>query len=409
MNRLKLKTDKIGILLLYLYVFFSYIAHDIVFPSILNTIFLYMFIIWGVYTILQTMRLRVSAYSKWYFAFLVYSMGIVLYSPKIEFLKNSQFYLMIVTLVLTYLIVTTIKTESDFKGIAWCYSISSFALVVLLFFTGNLVATQDNRLGGEIVGNANTFAGMIMVAVMFELWLLIYATVNKMFLKCLLVCMLALNMYAMFLSGGRKFIIVPIFYLYVLLIIKRDKKGRRKVFKYTCLILLIMVSLYFLMMKIPVFYDIVGYRMQFLINSMIGKGEIGTSASLRSIMKAAAIKKWLSSPVWGYGFDSFKYYNLSVTGFSMYSHCNYTELLYNGGVFYFIIYYGFYAWMLRKLWKLRKLMRTEYLAFAVSIVLSVALFDYGAVAYSVANIQILLCLSYKVLEFKSKKYVRECM
>ena len=54
--------------------------------------------------------------------------------------------------------------------------------------------------------------------------------------------------------------------------------------------------------------------MEGLINTFLGVGNAEASAESRGIMIAIGLKKWLDSPIWGYGFDSFKYYNLATTG-----------------------------------------------------------------------------------------------
>lgn len=400
---IKVSFQKIGLFLLYLYIFFSYTAQDIIFPSKLNTIFLYCFLIWGVLEVFITKRLEISAYSKWYLLFFLYSMFLVLYSPKIEFFANEEMYLILVTFILTYTISLVIKNFEDFKGVCWCFSISSFVFVGVLYFTGNLVATQSNRLGGDIVGNANTFSSMLMVAVMCTIWLLIYNTKGNFILKIILSLILVCNEYAMLLSGGRKFIIIPIIFLYILLLLKKDSFGRTKVLKYTIIICVIIFILYNLMMNIPEFYDIIGYRMQGLINSFTGNGKVDGSAQIRHVMKVLAIERWKYSPLWGFGFDSFKFYNQSVTGHFYYSHCNYTELLYNGGIIYFLMYYFLFIICFKKIWKYRKKMNTKYLAFSFATLLCVIIFEYGAVTYNLTNIHIMLCLAAKLLEIRKEE------
>lgn len=403
MQILKIKTPTLGIIFLCSYIFFSYTAQGIVIPRILNTVSLYLFVLWGIVKIIVRKKVQIGGYTKWYTCFLIFSIFIMIYSPKFDLFSNSEMHLMFVTIVLTYLVYVAVQTEGDLKKLFWCYSIASFVLITILYFTGNLVASQSNRLGGDIVGNANTFAGMIMVAVMYEMWLLVYETDRKKILKIILIAMLLLNTYAMLLSGGRKFIIIPIIFFYILLIMKKNSSGRRSIIKYTVIIILIIAVLYSLMMNIPMLYDVVGYRMQFLVNSITGRGEIGESASIRSLMKTMAIKRWISSPLWGYGFDSFKYYNQTVTGHQMYSHCNYTELLYNGGLLYFFLYYSFYIYQLKYIWKYRKIVDTKNLAFSLAVLISLFIFDYGAVAYSLTNVQIMLCLVCKILQISVKK------
>ena len=156
-----------------------------------------------------------------------------------------------------------------------------------------------------------------------------------------------------------------------------------------------------LIMKVPVFYQTIGYRMESYILGIQGIEEQGASAAIREKMRNMAITKWWNKPLFGYGFDSFKHYNITVTGHKFYSHCNYTELLYNGGIFYFLSYYWIY-WSLYKKALLNKYGQLKYRAFAAGVMVCFLIFDYGCVSYSMAFVQIMVALSLRVLDFKEQ-------
>lgn len=83
-----------------------------------------------------------------------------------------------------------------------------------------------------------------------------------------------------------------------------------------------------------------------------------------------AVNKWDRSPIWGYGFDSFKYYNRLMTGHFYYSHNNYIELLYDLGIIGFAIYYWFYWKLFYVAWKGKNSCTPEIRAFVIGIVFS---------------------------------------
>ena len=114
--------------------------------------------------------------------------------------------------------------------------------------------------------------------------------------------------------------------------------------------------------------------------------------------------KWMDSPIWGYGFDSFKYYNRLMTGHFYYSHNNYIELLYDLGIIGFAIYYWFYWKLFYVAWKGKNSYTPEIRAFVIGIVFSMLVFEYGAVNYTVTSTQIMLFFAYTLL--KEPRYER---
>ncbi len=392
--------EKIGLLLLGIYLFFSFNAHDIVIPTKYVQLSLYALLGWGVLSVFLKRNVKINIYIIWYFIFLCWSVITMMYSPETN-IFGGEMRLIIVAFITAFIFQLFVNDEGDFEKVAWFCAISAFVLVATLHFTGNLVADANNRLGGDIMGNANNFAGMIMYAVMFEIWLIVYKK-YALPVKICLFAMILVNYYALVLSAGRKFFVLPIIFLYILLLYKRDKKGRVHTIKYTLFIIALVAVLYYLLMNVPMFYDTIGYRMESLINGTLGVSEHGYSAAIREAMRNLAIEKWMDNPIVGHGFDSFKYLAREEFHHFFYSHCNYTELLYNGGVIYFVIYYWIYYKLIKTVLE-RKYVDSKYRAFAMGIALSLLVFDYGAVTYSISYVQFLIALSFVVLDFKTDK------
>ena len=142
---------------------------------------------------------------------------------------------------------------------------------------------------------------------------------------------IAVIVYALMLSAGRKYFIVPFIFLYVLLLMNQQSGFALNALKYTLLMGVLIFVLYSVIMRTPILYNAIGIRMEQLINSVVGKGPVDTSSIVRSQMRSAAIKGWMKRPIFGYGFNTFQYLRSPelLNGASHgYSHCNYTELLY---------------------------------------------------------------------------------
>lgn len=392
-----LNLDKIGILLLSIYVFFSFTAHDIVIPLKIVSFALYAFLVWGVLVVFMKRNAEIGVHTMWYFAFMCWSFITAFYSPEFKLLDGS-FRLMIVALVTSFFFQLYVNNEERFVLVAWLFCFSSFVLVGILYFTGNLVIDAGNRLGEEVLGNANAFAGMLMYAVMFEMWLIVYKRYNVLLKGCLLLMIMA-DYYALTLSGGRLAFVVPMVFLYILLLCKQDDRGRRHTIRYTLYIVVLIAIIFQMMMTVDVFYDTLGYRMESLINGTMGIEKQGTSAEIRAKMRTLAIENWMEKPILGYGFDSFKYLAQRELNHFFYSHCNFTELLYNGGIVSFLLYYWIYFKLLNLIYKAKNV-SIKYKAFAISVALSFLVYDYGIVTYNVAYVQIILAIAFKCLEFK---------
>jgi len=207
------------------------------------------------------------------------------------------------------------------------------------------------------------------------------------------------EMYSLVLSGGRKFFIVPFIFLYILLWFKEDKRGRRHIIFYTILFAALLFGVVWLIMNVPTLYNAIGVRMEGFVQNLMGEGGDSSSA-IRETIRHLAWDKWWDRVFFGYGFDSFKYLAEQEVGHFYYSHCNYTELLYSGGIFYLILYYGFYVALL---WKalMRRHIAVPYRAFSVGVVLCFLVFDYGAVTYNGTLTVILLMLANSVTFFET--------
>ena len=305
---------------------------------------------------------------------------------------------MIVNFILVFILTQMPLTSARFDSVMITYMLSSVALIIILFLTGNL-SDDSGRLGQTLFGNANIMAIMLMFSAFCAIW--IFLSTNRKLWRLASFFSLLVIYFGMFLSGGRKYIVVPVVFAYVLLLSKETKSGkRRKIIPTTILLAIIAVALFLLIMKVPAFYNTIGYRFEGFFALLTGEGEVDSSTSLRMEMISAGWDKWKSSPILGYGFDSFKYYNLeNVTGNFYYSHNNFIELLYNQGIVGFIGYYWFYAYIVIS--ALKKKTDSMNKGFAIGIVASLLLFEYFGITYSATTVQFMLFFAYNRLNATS--------
>lgn len=394
---IRINGANIGLALSIIYILSTYIATNIVLSTVYQTYSLYALIAWGVMHIFaQVIRKKkagINSYSSWYGAFLAISFFTMLYSKEFSVFSGA-FYKMIVVFALTLFIYSSIDSDKSLRCVCWAYIIGSISLFLILYSKGQLKLGLYERLGnGIIVGNANGLAIMMMIPVLYSLWLLIYGNYRGI-IKVILLLAVAVDIYVIMLTGGRKYIIVPVVFLYTLYISKSERNKQLKMIKYTLITIAIVYLLYYLMMNVDSLYSVIGRRMEGMINGYLGRGTLEASAKGRDNLRNFAFSHWLGSPLWGYGFDSYKYYAQEKFGLFAYSHCNFTEMLHNGGIIAFAAYYWIYYVILKRGIRSNHSM-PSYKALAIAVIISLLLIDYGGITYDSLYEQIMLMIVVK--------------
>lgn len=397
----KISSDKLWFFLLVGYIVTGYFAQDVLLPAIVNSIMLYAFLAYSALAILCSGKIKTSPVISWEIVCLIFAFFAMLYSPSFSVLGGT-YYALIVNFVIIFILTQMPWTEKRFDMVMKTFVASAAGLIVLLALTGNLEdSSETGRLGQELTGNANILAMMLMVGAFYAFWILLSSNSGKS-VKIFAIISLIIIYIGMFLSGGRKYIIVPIIFMYFLLINKSSTSSRKHIIKNTVIIAGILMLLYWLITNVPEFYNIIGRRFEGFFALFNESEQADDSTLLRKEMIEAGWKKWQESPLWGFGFDSFKYYNAAeVTGHMYYSHNNFIELLYNQGLIGFIAYYAFYAYLFIKALKIKK--NSNRKGFALGVVFSLLLFEYFGIAYSVTPIQLMLFFAFYSLNFEIKE------
>ena len=387
MPEFKISIEKIWFGLLAIYLFVGYLSNDVFLPTIMQSVALYLFLAFSVFAIIVSGKIKLSPILYWQVVCLALAFFAMLYSPEIKILGGA-YYSLIVNFILIFIFSQMPWTKERLDFVFVIYALAAVALILLLAITGNLIdESESGRLGTELMGNSNHLATILMISAICAFWILI--STDKKNLKLLMMLSLIVIYLGMFLSGGRKFVVIPIVFAFVLMLFKVDKNGRRHIIKSVLIIACILLGIYLLMMKVPFFYESIGYRFDGFFALFGESGDVDGSTRVRFEMIEAGFKGWLDSPIWGHGFDSFKFYNeAEVTGNFYYSHNNYIELLFNQGIIGFFAYYGFYIYLLFAAFRTRK--KLIYKGFVIGVILAFFIFEYFGVTYSITSIQTML-------------------
>lgn len=387
----KSKNKKINIPLYFLYV---YIALIYILPPLNISVSWSSFSMWVMLAvtlisiILNPNKLKILPYYWWYMSLILLALFSAFYAIDSAHTLSS-IYIMLVPLGLSLAFCTIIETQKEIKNIIICLSISGFVLFIIILLTNNL--QPDERLGQSLFGNTNVFAAIEMIALLSSIWLAISKNAKT---KLLYILISFSQIYLLFLSGGRKYILVPLVFLYILFILKKDKKNKSKIIKYTIIFGVILFLGYVVIMNVPKLYDSIGYRMEGFFGVFIGQGnDVTNSDQGRVLMIESGFRYFLQRPIFGWGNNSFMLLFGADTGYYLYSHNNFIELLVNLGLVGFLLYYSFYAYLINKLWKIKNdenSLKEFFLAFIISILF----FEIGAITYCYQNIiSILIALA----------------
>lgn len=191
-----------------------------------------------------------------------------------------------------------------------------------LFLSGNFY-----RMGDSIVGNVNSSA----MAFSFLLLPIYYVFFIKQEIKIVGIISLGIGLFLIVISGSKIAILFNIVIIIYILI-------KRKTFYTYVYIFLAFVLVFFNLEKLNVLFERFGDLIYDIFNFQ-ENGSSSTNLRIRFI-KTALIKFW-NEPIFGHGWNSFSrlYGYVAIYKKNLYSHCNYTELLFSFGIMGFSIYY----------------------------------------------------------------------
>lgn len=280
-------------------------------------------------------------------------------------------------LLMIYAIVQYIYMNKDVSRVLQLMELSIFSatLFVVVLSLGSITR---GRLGGGTEMNSNELALLCVYGLILSLYLrkigklAIYAYWFK----------IAFYVLSIVLTGSRKGIIM-IALAFVLINYFLNKKKFIKTIPQTVIVLAIG---YILIMNVEFLYNIVGVRIENLINLVldgsVGDGSLKSRQTLIDIGMTYIEKK----PWTGYGYDCFKLISGIDSGgkvrgdkYGYYSHNNYIELLFGGGIIGFTLYYIPMVYLLVKLFKsLKKDICIPYLLTILIVKLAI---EYAYVSY----------------------------
>lgn len=144
------------------------------------------------------------------------------------------------------------------------------------------------------------------------------------------------------------------------------------------LISIVSIILIVLVIKIDLFYNLIGYRVESLLYGFMGDEDIAdSSANTRLMFIELGWEKFSENPWLGFGLSTFGV----LTGFDTYAHNNYVELLVGVGIVGTLIYYFYHLFLLFKLPSLSRKNHKSAAPLFLGFLIAIMITNYGNVSY----------------------------
>lgn len=258
------------------------------------------------------------------------------------------------------------------KAIMWGgYIITIFAfltdstsIIIAIMSGGRLPSSFDNV---NAVGLLCAFS--IIISVYFILnrndWLLVVMNIPTLIL--LAAC------------GSRKAMVILVAGCFAVYLMKSDNKNKKTIiFRLIVTVVLLFIVLS-IISQISLFAGL-NERMEGLIAMVTGEGEVDHSAMVRQEMSQLGYSIFFEHPIVGIGMGNAHIIDAKVLGEDCYLHNNYAEVLANGGIIGFCLYYGMYYIVLKKT-KMLGGFKTDEGRILLIMLFSILVADVGLVSY----------------------------
>jgi len=284
---------------------------------------------------------------------------------------------LLLNFMMIYAIVQYIAMQQKIVNILHITEFSIFIVAMVVIILSLETITQG-RLGSDSTINGNVLSMLCVYGFVLTLYL---RKVDKFSLG---ICGMKLVFYtlAILLSGSRKGLIMIV----LAILIINFLFGRRKLVRNMLATIIILGTGYILVMKVEVLYNIIGVRVESLITLLTEGTTADGSLKSRQQLIDTGLYYIKQKPWTGYGYDCFKLISgiggrgkVSSGEFGYYSHNNYIELLFSGGIIGFGLYYAPMVQLLQSL--LSNIKKNVCVPYLIAIFVSKLAVEYAYVSY----------------------------
>ena len=268
---------------------------------------------------------------------LIYVFAVSLVSPEGSANMTKMIIFQLLICMCLFMYILTSPKSIDTLIILMSLGVLIMCITILtdeeLFNTLTAAARDDSTYYTLGDNNRNTIGIILGLGALYMLYLG-FAKNKLWFIPMVVVIIIGL------ITGSRK-VVIAVFcgiLLFVFLYLKFfPRKGAfRKIAIALAVILLLGLMLY-ACFAVDVLYNIIGFRLEGLLETLTGRGEGEASAEIRYHMIEKAMEMFFQKPIFGWGIEGFA----ANSGFGVYSHNNFTETLVSFGIVGFVLLYSY--------------------------------------------------------------------
>lgn len=339
------------------------------------------FLIW-VNVLMKNKKIKINNFSIMYTLFIISCIVSIFYAEdgNTSFIRTRT---LILSFVLMFSLLNYINSIEMIKKILSYFVISGFLMSTFILFTSDF--SHVTRMGSEI-GNVNTIGMLINLSAVISFYHILETKSYK------LLPIFIINTISILLTGSRQSLIFLVISI-VFLLFFVSKGSIMKKTKYLFIGLSILIFTFYLIYNVPIFYQIIGVRMESLLELLSGRGTSEGSLNTRTSMLKFGIDWFKDQPLLGYGVDNYRYLlNNRVSRFT-YSHNNIIELLVGIGIVGTFYYFAALFIVLKGLFKITNSKSNNIQYLFITILISYLVMSISSVYYYDKSFNIILAVS----------------
>lgn len=342
-----------------------------------NSNFVYLWLVYaiflGISVMIMIMKNKLLLFTELRFQvfFLVYCLISNLWA-KYTGLQFPRFILLMS--IFAICICQCLYTKPDYKTMIHALIIGGIATSCYVLFSNGLAnyieSVMSGRRTGRDIMQLNGLGSFTAIVIVLSFGMLITQKHKIFYLFSML-----LNLFVLFGAASRMslfMLISGILVLSYIIFVVWPKKKTIGFIKFILIVALIIYLLWFIMSSLPIFSNILE-RFTSTLSFFLADSDYAEGTQLRGSLITLGINAFLEHPILGIGYNNARYAAITVIGREMFSHNNYIEILANGGIVAFLIFYIPYMILFYKLSKLLKTKRIEVaLAFVMLFMVCIA-------------------------------------
>lgn len=330
---------------------------------------------------------RKLVFNKFLFAYLLF---IVICSISVFYaLDQSIAITKVRTLILIFLVMISlinyIDTFEKLRKFITYFVYSGF--IASIYILVNSDFSQLTRYGSEL-GNVNAIGIIIGISATFCFYIIL--SEKKYWYTLFLIIMIP----TILLTGSRKSLLFICMNI-ILIVYFRNRKSFKNIFKFIIVTILILIIVYYLIFNIPIFYQIIGERMENMFSFVSGEGTNEGSMNTRAYMIKFGFEMFKNRPLIGYGIDNYRVlFGRNTNGVGTYAHNNYIELMTDTGIFGVLVYYFTHIIVLKDLFKSSRKAVDKTICYTfIAIIISYIVLSSSLIYYDEKHFSFLLAIA----------------